>query len=82
MGSCTIRGDKYNVNEDGIVDAGGEDDSKQDAARRSTSFVNCWRSSQRVSQWEVVQYEATSMMSMRMVVRRMPGVWMIANKMG
>jgi len=31
VGSCTIRCDEYDVNEDGGEDAGGMDDSKQDA---------------------------------------------------
>ena len=37
----TSRGDRYDVNEDGGEAAGGKDDSKYDAARRSTSFMNC-----------------------------------------
>jgi len=37
----TSRRDEYDVNEDGSEAAGSEDDSKYDAARRSTSFVNC-----------------------------------------
>ena len=36
-----IRCDEDGVNEDGGEAAGGKDDSKYDAARRSTSFVNC-----------------------------------------
>jgi len=28
VGSCTIRRDKYNVDDDGAVDASGKDDSK------------------------------------------------------
>jgi len=35
------RCDADNVNEDGGQAAGGKDDSKYDAARWSTSFVNC-----------------------------------------
>jgi len=38
----TSRRDEYGVNEDGGEAASGSmDDSKYDAARRSTSFVNC-----------------------------------------
>jgi len=38
----TSRCDEYDVNEDGSEAAGGgKDDSKNDAARRSTSFVDC-----------------------------------------
>jgi len=38
----TSRCDEYDVNEDGGEAAGGsKDDSKYDAASRSTSFVNC-----------------------------------------
>jgi len=38
----TSRHDEYDVNEDGGEAAGGDkEDSKFDAARRSTSFVNC-----------------------------------------
>ena len=37
----TSRRDKYDVNEDDGEAAGGKDNSKYDAARRSTSFVNC-----------------------------------------
>jgi len=37
----TSRCDEYDVNEDDGEAAGGNDDSKYDAARRSTSFVNC-----------------------------------------
>jgi len=38
----TSRHDEYDVNEDGGEAAGGGmDDSKYDAARRSTIFVNC-----------------------------------------
>ena len=33
--------DEYDVDEDGGEAAGGKDDSKYDAVRRSTSFVNC-----------------------------------------
>ena len=33
--------DEIDVNEDGGEAAGGKDDSKKDAARRSMSFVNC-----------------------------------------
>ena len=39
MGSCTIRRDKYDVDEDGGEDAGSKDDGELDAARRSASFV-------------------------------------------
>jgi len=35
------RRDEDDVNEDGGEAAGGKDNSKYDAARRSTSFVNC-----------------------------------------
>ena len=35
------RHDEDDVNEDGGEAAGSKDDSKYDAARRSTSFVNC-----------------------------------------
>jgi len=35
------RCDEDDVNEDGSEAASGKDDSKYDAARRSTSFVNC-----------------------------------------
>ena len=37
----TSRRDEYDVNEDDGEAAGGKDDSKYDAARRSMSFVNC-----------------------------------------
>jgi len=37
----TTRCDGYDVNKDGSEAAGGKDDSKYDAARRSMSFVNC-----------------------------------------
>jgi len=37
----TGRPDEYDVDEDGGKAAGSKDDSKYDAARRSTSFVNC-----------------------------------------
>jgi len=37
----TTRRDKYDVDEDGSEAAGGKEDSKYDAARRSTGFVNC-----------------------------------------
>ena len=37
----TSRRDEYNVHEDDSEAAGGKDDCKYDAARRSTSFVNC-----------------------------------------
>jgi len=37
----TSRRDEYNVNKDDGEAAGGKDDSKYDAARRSTSFVIC-----------------------------------------
>jgi len=37
----TSRRDEYNVNEDDGEAAGGKDDSKYDAAKRSTSFMNC-----------------------------------------
>jgi len=38
----TSRRDEYDVNEDGSeADSGGMDDRKYDAARWSTSFVNC-----------------------------------------
>ena len=37
----TVRHDEYDVNEDGGEAAGGKDDRKYDAARRSTSFMNC-----------------------------------------
>jgi len=43
----TSRHDGYDVNEDGGKIADGKDDSKYDVARRSTSFVNCSRSSHR-----------------------------------
>jgi len=35
------RRDKDDLNEDGGEAAGSKDDSKYDAARRSTSFMNC-----------------------------------------
>jgi len=35
------RCDEDDVNEDGGEAAGGKDDSKYDAARRSMNFVNC-----------------------------------------
>ena len=35
------RGKEYDVNEDGGEAAGGKDDSKYNAVRRSMSFVNC-----------------------------------------
>jgi len=37
----TTRRDGYDVDEDISEAAGGKDDSKYDAARRSMSFVNC-----------------------------------------
>ena len=37
----TSRRDEYNVNEDDSEAASGKDDCKYDAARRSTSFLNC-----------------------------------------
>ena len=37
----TMRRDEYNVDENGSEAAGGKDDSKYDAARRSMSIVNC-----------------------------------------
>jgi len=37
----TSRRDEYDVNEDGGEAVGGKDNCKYDAARRSTSFVNC-----------------------------------------
>jgi len=37
----TTRREEYNVNEDGGEAAGGKEDCKYDAARRSTSFMNC-----------------------------------------
>ena len=37
----TSRRDEYNVNEDDGEAACGKDDSKYDAARRSTSFMKC-----------------------------------------
>jgi len=37
----TSRRDEYDVNEDDGEATGGKDDCKYDAARRSTSFVNC-----------------------------------------
>ena len=37
----TSRRGEYDVNEDDGEVAGGKDDSKYDAARRSTSFMNC-----------------------------------------
>jgi len=43
------RHDDDDVNEDGGKAAGGKGDSKYDAARRSTSFVNCLRSTHRDS---------------------------------
>jgi len=45
----TSRRDEYDVNEDDGKAAGGKDDSKYDAVRRSTSFVNCYRSTHRDS---------------------------------
>ena len=37
----TSRRGEYDVNEDGSEAASGKDDCKYNAARRSTSFVNC-----------------------------------------
>jgi len=37
----TSRRDEYDVNEDDSEAASGKDDCKYDAARRSTSFMNC-----------------------------------------
>ena len=37
----TSRHDEYDINEDGSEAASGEDDSKHDETRGSTSFVNC-----------------------------------------
>jgi len=40
VGSCTIRRDEYDVDEDGGEDdAGSPDDREEDVARRSTCFV-------------------------------------------
>ena len=36
--------------------------------------------SQRDREWEVVQYDAMSRMSMRMAVRSMPVAWMISRR--
>ena len=41
LGPDETQHDVDNVNEDGGEAAGGKDNSKYDAARRSTSFVNC-----------------------------------------
>jgi len=82
VGSCTIRRDEYDVNGDGGEDAGGKDDRESDAARRSTSFLRLLAQlSEGQTQWEVVQYDATSMMSMSMwMAVRMLAAWMIASK--
>jgi len=48
----TTQRDKYDVDEDSSKAAGGKDDSKYDAARRSMSFVNCYRSTHRDS-WKL-----------------------------
>ena len=37
----TTQRDEYDVDEDGGEAAGSKDDSKYDAAKTSTSFVNC-----------------------------------------
>jgi len=39
--SITSRRDMYDINEDGGEAASSKNDSKYDAARRSTSFMNC-----------------------------------------
>jgi len=45
----TSRRDEYDVNEDGGEAVGAKDDCKYDTARRSTSFMNCSRSTHRDS---------------------------------
>ena len=60
VGSCTIRCNKYNVDGDGAVDAGSKDDSKSDAARRSTSFMRLLAQlskGQRVASWTIRREE-------------------------
>ena len=49
--------------------------------RRSTSFVRLLAQLSKGQKVEVVQYDVTSTMSMRMVVRSRPAAWMIVSKM-
>ena len=42
MGSCTIRRDEYDVDEDGGEDTGGVDDSKYDATSMMLMRMGVW----------------------------------------
>ena len=70
----------YDVDEDGGEDDGGcKDNREKDTVRRPMYFVRLLAQLSK-SQWEVVQYDATSKLSMRMAVRMMPVARTISNK--
>jgi len=74
----TSRRDEYDINEDGGEAAGGGmDDSKYDMVRRSTSFVNCQRSTHRDSG---KLYNMTRRDEYDIDEKRMPATWMTSRR--